>query len=132
MSAKPFDRCAIMRAAHGVARVRVATVGGEYRAWLSKALAFEWRKAREARAAAVARAERKAVAEIARRESNIGLPIRSCPADAAARPRSYKIGSVTIFAGPGAHQAAIGCMAARVGGGFQRSHNLGRRAADWS
>jgi hypothetical protein len=64
-----FDRAAILKAAHFMARYRVATVGGAYREWFAKSLAYEWKKAKAARL---------------REESNIGLPIRSCLADAPA------------------------------------------------
>jgi hypothetical protein len=63
---QPFDRAAIMRAAHFTAKWRVATVGGSYRAWFAQALRHEWQKAR---------------ADRLRRESNVGLPVRSCLAD---------------------------------------------------
>jgi len=46
ISAK-FDRSRIMKEAHFMARWRVNTVGGSYRAWFAKTLAAEWRKAKE-------------------------------------------------------------------------------------
>jgi hypothetical protein len=61
-----YDRSAIMKAAHFSARWRVQSVGGSYREWFAKALAWEWRKAKAARQ---------------REESNVGLPVRSCFAD---------------------------------------------------
>ena len=73
-----FDRSRIMAEAHFMARWRVNTVGGSYRAWFAKALASEWRKAKE-------RAERREWNAASRLESNLGLPLRSCPIDAASR-----------------------------------------------
>lgn len=61
-----YDRAAIMKAAHFMARWRVQSVGGSYREWFAKELASEWKKAKAARL---------------RAESNIGLPVRSCFAD---------------------------------------------------
>jgi hypothetical protein len=61
-----FNRSAIMKAAHFTAKWRVASVGGSYRKWFAQALAHEWKKAKANRL---------------RRESNLGLPIRSCLAD---------------------------------------------------
>lgn len=123
----PFNRAAIMKAAHFTAKWRVATVGGSYREWFAKALAYEWRRAKVA---------------IARVESNLGLPIRSCPADAPAfRPRVQaaqtktrvmRFGSLRLFAGSGAHAAAIDDAANRIGARFQHSRNSGRRAAHWA
>lgn len=119
-----FNRKAIMSAAHATAKWRMASVGGCYRAWFAKALAYEWKKAKAARL---------------RDESNIGLPVRSCPADAPvrrpaapARSRVMRFGSLRLFAGPGAHAAAIEAAAARVGGRFQAARDNGRRAADWA
>ena len=66
-----YSRTAIMKAAHFMARWRVATVGGSYREWFAKALVAEWEKAKAARL---------------RLEQNTGLPIRSCFADAPAWP----------------------------------------------
>lgn len=63
-------RRAIMSAAHFTARYRVASVGGSYRKWFVQALAYEWKKVR---------------ADRLRRESNFGLPLRSCFADRAPR-----------------------------------------------
>jgi hypothetical protein len=77
MSAK-FDRSRIMKEAHWLARWRVNTVGGSYRAWFAKALASEWRKAK-------AHAERRAHNAASRLDANLGLPVRSCPLDAAPR-----------------------------------------------
>jgi hypothetical protein len=62
-----FNRSRIMRAAHATAKWRVASVGGSYREWFAKALSFEWKKAKGAHL---------------RDESNIGLPLRTCAADA--------------------------------------------------
>ncbi len=62
----PFNRSRIMQAARATAKWRIASVGGSYREWFAKALRIEWKRAKEARA---------------RREQNIGLPLRSCPAD---------------------------------------------------
>jgi hypothetical protein len=62
-----FNRSRIMQAAHFTARYRVATFGGSYREWFAKALSWEWKKAKAA---------------IARDESNVGLPVRTCFADA--------------------------------------------------
>ena len=73
-----FDRSRIMAEAHFMARWRVNTVGGSYRAWFANTLAAEWRKAKE-------RAERRTWNAASRLESNIGLPLRSCLADAAPR-----------------------------------------------
>jgi hypothetical protein len=70
MSAK-FNRSRMMQAAHATAKWRVARVGGSYREWVAKALRTEWKRAKEARA---------------RGEQNIGLPLRSCLADAGASP----------------------------------------------
>ncbi|WP_400769384.1 hypothetical protein [Methylosinus sporium] len=122
-----FNRAAIMKAAHFTAKWRVATVGGSYREWFAKALAYEWRRAK---------------AVVAREESNLGLPIRSCPADvpafrprvqaAPATSRVMRFGSLRLFAGPGAHAAAIDDAASRVGARFQPSRNNGRRAAQWA
>jgi hypothetical protein len=81
MSAK-FDRARIMKEAHFMARWRVSTVGGSYRAWFAKTLASEWRKAKE-------RAERRAHNAASRLESNLGLPLRSCPVDAATRSGAF-------------------------------------------
>ena len=61
-----YDRSAIMKAAHFMARWRVASVGGSYREWFARALSSEWKKAKAARCAM---------------EHNIGLPLRSCAAD---------------------------------------------------
>ena len=61
-----YDRSAIMKAAHFMARWRVQSVGGSYQEWFAKALSAEWKKAKAAHA---------------RFEQNIGLPLRSCPAD---------------------------------------------------
>jgi len=73
-----FDRSRIMKEAHFMARWRVNTVGGSYRVWFAKALASEWRKAKE-------RAERRTWNAASRLESNLGLPLRSCAVDAAPR-----------------------------------------------
>jgi hypothetical protein len=81
MSAK-FDRARIMREAHFMARWRVSTVGGSYRAWFAKALASEWRRAKE-------RAERREWNAASRVDSNLGLPLRSCPVDAAPRSGAF-------------------------------------------
>ena len=61
-----FNLSRIMQAAHATAKWRVASVGGSYREWFASALRTEWKRAKESRA---------------RREQNIGLPLRSCPAD---------------------------------------------------
>ncbi|MGJ0454180.1 MAG: hypothetical protein ACR65T_13275 [Methylocystis sp.] len=61
-----FDRSAIMKAAHFMARWRVQSVGGSYREWFAKALSAEWKKAKAARV---------------RDESNVGFPVGSCIAD---------------------------------------------------
>ena len=62
-----FNLSRIMQAAHATAKWRVASVGGIYREWFTKALRTEWKRAKEAKA---------------RREQNVGLPIGSCIADA--------------------------------------------------
>ncbi|ARN80668.1 hypothetical protein [Methylocystis bryophila] len=77
-----FDRSRIMKEAHFLARWRVLTVGGSYRAWFAKTLAAEWRKARE-------RAARREWNKTTPLESNLGLPLRSCPADAAPRSGAF-------------------------------------------
>jgi hypothetical protein len=64
-----FNRSRIMQAAHFTARYRLATFGGSYREWFAQALVWEWKKAKAA---------------IARDESNVGLPVRTCYADAPA------------------------------------------------
>jgi len=69
-----FDRSRIMKEAHFLARWRVNTVGGSYRQWFAKALASEWRKAKE-------RAARREWNASSRLESYLGLPLRSCRAD---------------------------------------------------
>ena len=66
-----FNRSRIMQAAHATAKRQIASVGGSYREWFAKALRTEWKRAKEAKA---------------RREQNIGLPLRSCPAD---EPAAY-------------------------------------------
>ena len=81
MSTK-FDRARIMAEAHFMARWRVNTVGGSYRAWFAKTLAAEWRKAKE-------RAERREWNKATVLESNLGLPLRSCLADAAPRSGAF-------------------------------------------
>ena len=81
-----FDRSRIMKEAHFLARWRVNTVGGSYRRRFAKELTAEWRKAKE-------RAERRAWNAASRLEANIGLPLRSCPADAP--PRSGAFAGVT-------------------------------------
>ena len=77
-----FDRSRIMKEAHFMARWRVNTVGGSYRAWFAKTLAAEWRKAKE-------RAARREWNKATALESNLGLPLRSCPADAAPRSGAF-------------------------------------------
>ena len=64
-----FDRKAIMDRAHFMARWREGN-GKTYRARFAEALRYEWKKAKAAQD---------------RLECALGLPIRSCPADAAAR-----------------------------------------------
>jgi len=81
MSAK-FDCFRIMKEAHFLARWRVNTVGGSYRAWFARALAAEWRKAKE-------RATRREWKAASRLESNVGLPLRSCLADAPSRANAF-------------------------------------------
>lgn len=81
MSAK-LDRARLMKEAHFMARWRVNTVGGSYRAWFAKTLAAEWRKAKE-------RAERREWDKATALESNLGLPLRTCAADAAPRSGAF-------------------------------------------
>jgi hypothetical protein len=88
MSAK-FNRKAIMQAAHFMARWREGN-GRTYRERFAAALAFEWKKAREARAAA----ERRNALAL---EQATGLPLRTCLAD---KP---SVGAFA-FAAPGARR----------------------------
>jgi hypothetical protein len=114
-----FDRKAIMQAAHFTAKWRVATVGGSYREWFANALAAEWKKAK---------------ADRARFEQNIGLPVRSCRVDAPA-PRAVlgkRYGSVRLFAGPGAYAAAVASFGDNAASTFTRERAAGRRAADFA
>lgn len=71
---RPFDRRAIMRAAHFTAKWRKAAPACclSYRELFAQALAHEWKKAK---------------ADRLRRESNVGLPVRSCLADR--QPRQF-------------------------------------------
>jgi hypothetical protein len=118
-----IDRAAIMQKAHSRTRAMMKVpayrVPG-YRALFAEALKRAWSEAT---------ADRR---EAARLEQNTGLPLRSCLADAPARPRAMQFGSLRIFAGPGAREAAIEAYSARVGGRFQQSQSNGRRAMDWS
>lgn len=102
MSAK-FDRSRIMKEAHFLARWRVLTVGGSYRKWFAKTLAAEWNKAK-------ARAARREWNKATVLECSLGLPIRSCPADA--KPRSG------VFAGVAPAARLYTRESGRIAGSF--------------
>lgn len=76
-----YNRSAIMQAAHWTAKWRVASVGGSYREHFKRALSYEWKRAKEAKL---------------RHEQNIGLPIRSCLADAPSRRNYFTRGHARI------------------------------------
>ena len=73
-----YNRKAIMQVAHATPKWRVASVGGAYREWFAKALAYEWKKSKATRLP---------------HEQNIGLPIRTCLADALGSRRVILRGS---------------------------------------
>jgi hypothetical protein len=74
-----LNRKAIMEAAHFMARWREGN-GKTYRERFAEALRYEWKQARAARA---------------RLDCALGLPIRSCPADAPARKQTGAFAGVT-------------------------------------
>jgi hypothetical protein len=118
-----FDRAAVMQKAHSRTRAMMkvpAYRGAGYRALFAAALKRAWSEAT---------ADRR---EMARHESNLGLPLRSCLADAPTRPHAIRFGSMRVFTGPGAREAAIEAYSARVGGRFQQSQSNGRRAMEWA
>lgn len=118
-----IDRAAIMQKAHSRTRAMMrvpAYRAPGYRALFAAALKRAWSEAT---------ADRR---EAARLEQNTGMPLRSCLADAPARPRAMQFGSASVFTGPGAREAAIEAIAARVGGRFQQSRASGSRAAHWA
>ncbi|WP_424362952.1 hypothetical protein [Methylocystis parvus] len=120
-----FDLSAMMTAAHRVARKAVAAGKCAYRLIFAKALAREWRIARDA---------------VERMSFNIGLPVGSCVADLPApepvraavqdpRPAFRQFGSASLFFGPNAREAAIADAANRTASSFTHARADGRRAA---
>lgn len=118
-----IDRAAVMRKAHARTRAMMTVPAyrlAGYRALFAAALKRAWSEAT---------ADRR---EAARLEQNTGLPLRSCLADAPARPQAMQFGSARVFTGASAREAAIEATAARIGGRFQQSRSSGRRAMDWA
>ena len=91
-----FNRKAIMDRAHFMARWREGN-GKTYRARFAEALRYEWKKAKAAQD---------------RLECALGLPIRSCPADATARTPAG------IFAGVRSARRLFTTHSGRLAGSF--------------
>jgi hypothetical protein len=91
-----YTRKAIMANAHFMARWREGN-GKTYRARFAEALRYEWKKAKAAHS---------------RLECALGLPIRSCPADAATRKPAG------IFAGVRPARRLYTTQSGRLAGSF--------------
>jgi hypothetical protein len=91
-----FNRSAIMARAHFMARWRAGN-GKPYRERFADALRYEWKKAKAAHA---------------RLECALGLPLRSCPADIAARKPSG------VFAGVRPARRLFTRHSGRIAGSF--------------
>ena len=92
-----------MKEACLLAQWGVPMVGGSYREGFAKALASEWKKAKE-------RAARREWSAASRVESSLGLPIRSCPVNVA--PCSG------VFAGVAPASRPFTRMWGRIAGSF--------------
>jgi hypothetical protein len=81
-----YNRRAIMEAAHFMARWREGS-GKTYRERFAEALRYEWKQAKS-------RAARRDWNKATALDCALGLPLRSCPADAPARTKTGVFASV--------------------------------------
>jgi hypothetical protein len=99
-----FDRKAIMDRAHFMARWREGN-GKTYRERFAEALRYEWKQAK-------ARTVRREWSKATVLDCALGLPIRSCPADAAIRKPAG------IFAGVRPARRLFTTHSGRLAGSF--------------
>ena len=97
-----FNRSKIMKAAHFMARWRDGT-GKPYRERFAEALRYEWQQAKD-------RASRRRWSAATLVDCALGLPLRSCPADA--KPRAG------VFAGVRPARRLFTSQSGRIAGSF--------------